>query len=103
MFRNPDVADALANEVAPELAAGQSVPAELDLECALARDIYDTNVDKLHLFGTKLADDLTTTYAAIRSEPQYFSLDARLVATSSHTPCPSARRMRMCAFRYGSR
>jgi putative nucleotidyltransferase with HDIG domain len=35
------VADALANEVAPELAAGQSVPAELDLACLERMDLLD--------------------------------------------------------------
>ncbi len=49
----------------------------------LARDIYDTNVDKLHFFGTKLGDDLTNAYAAIRSEPQYFSLEAKMPRASA--------------------
>jgi putative nucleotidyltransferase with HDIG domain len=35
------VADALANEVAPEFAAGQHVPATLDLECLARMDLVD--------------------------------------------------------------
>jgi hypothetical protein len=41
----------------------------------LSRSIYDQNVEKLYLFGPKLAGDIATVYNAIRSEPQYFSME----------------------------
>lgn len=52
----------------------------------LSRHVFDENIDKLHVFGTKIAGELTQTYAAIRSEPQYFSLE-------SHTPRATAIRI----------
>lgn len=44
----------------------------------LSRTTFDDNVEKLSLFGPKLAGDLTTTYAAFRSEPQYFTLETTM-------------------------
>jgi hypothetical protein len=44
----------------------------------LSRTIFDNNVEKLSLFGPKTANDLTATYAAIRSEPQYFTLETSM-------------------------
>lgn len=44
----------------------------------LSRAIFDQNIDKVSLFGAKLGGDLTTVYAAIRSEPQYFTLEATM-------------------------
>jgi hypothetical protein len=41
----------------------------------LNRASYDESVDKLHLFGAKLATDLANVYNAIRTEPQYFSME----------------------------
>ena len=52
----------------------------------LSRQVFDENIDKLHVFGPKVAGDLTQAYAAIRSEPQYFSLE-------SHTPRATAIRI----------
>jgi len=44
----------------------------------LSRTVFDHNVDKLSLFGPKLAGDLASVYAAIRSEPQYFTLETTM-------------------------
>jgi hypothetical protein len=44
----------------------------------LSRSNFDLNVDKLGLFGPKLAGDLANVYAAIRSEPQYFTLETTM-------------------------
>lgn len=44
----------------------------------LSRVIFDQNVDKISIFGAKLAGDLTNVYGAIRSEPQYFTLEATM-------------------------
>lgn len=44
----------------------------------LSRSIFDLNVDKLGLFGPKIAGDLTNVYAAIRPEPQYFTLESTM-------------------------
>lgn len=49
----------------------------------LSRVIFDQNMDKLFLFGSKLSDDLTNAYGAIRSEPQYFTLDAKMPRASA--------------------
>lgn len=44
----------------------------------LSRHVYDSNLEKLFLFSTKLANDLTQVYAAIRTEPQYFTLETTM-------------------------
>lgn len=44
----------------------------------LSRAIFDQNIEKVSLFGAKLGGDLTTVYSAIRSEPQYFELEASM-------------------------
>jgi hypothetical protein len=44
----------------------------------LSRNVFDDNVDKLSLFGPKIASDLTSTYAAFRSDPQYFTLETTM-------------------------
>jgi len=44
----------------------------------LSRAIFDQNIEKVSLFGPKLGGDLTNVYAAIRSEPQYFTLEATM-------------------------
>ena len=49
----------------------------------LTRIIFDQNMEKLHVLGNKLTDDLTKAYAAIRSEPQYFTLEAKMPRASA--------------------
>jgi hypothetical protein len=49
----------------------------------LSRNIFDSNVDKLYLLGTKLSDDLMKCYAAVRSEPQYIALEAKMPRASA--------------------
>lgn len=44
----------------------------------LSRSVFDNNIEKLSLFSAKLANDLTTVYAAIRTEPQYFTLETTM-------------------------
>ncbi len=52
----------------------------------LSRSVFDGNVEKLSVFGTKLAGDIASVYAAIRQDPEYFNIEANM-------PRPSAIRM----------
>lgn len=52
----------------------------------LSRSVFDANVEKLSIFGTKLAGDVAGVYAAVRQDPEYFNLEADM-------PRPSAIRM----------
>ncbi len=52
----------------------------------LSRSIFDANVEKLSVFGSKLAGDIAQVYAAVRQDPEYFNLEADM-------PRPSAIRM----------
>lgn len=52
----------------------------------LSRKAFDTNVDKINLLGVKLAGDVTNAYSAVRSDANYFTLEAS-------TPRPNAVRM----------
>ena len=42
----------------------------------LSRKVFDANVDKISNLGAKLAGDIAGVYAAIRSDAEYFTLDA---------------------------
>ena len=42
----------------------------------LNRKAFDGNIDKIPLLGVKLAGDVTTAYAAVRTESAYFTLEA---------------------------
>lgn len=44
----------------------------------LSRATYDQNIEKLASFSPKIVSDLNHVYSAIRSEPQYFTLDATM-------------------------
>jgi hypothetical protein len=44
----------------------------------LTRMTFDQNLEKIVLFGTKLATDITNVYAAIRVDPQYFTLETTM-------------------------
>lgn len=41
----------------------------------LSRSVFDANVDKIVIFGVKLAGELAGAYAAIRQEAEYFNLE----------------------------
>ena len=41
----------------------------------LSRAVFDANVDKIAIFGTKLAGELAGTYAAVRQEAEYQNLE----------------------------
>jgi hypothetical protein len=42
----------------------------------LSRKVFDGNVDKIPLLGVKLAGDVTNAYASIRTDADYFTLEA---------------------------
>lgn len=42
----------------------------------LSRKMFDSNVDKVNLLGVKLASDVTNAYSAVRTESNYFTLEA---------------------------
>lgn len=44
----------------------------------LSRSVFDHHVEKIGVFGAKMAGDLAQVYAAIRSEPQYFNLETTM-------------------------
>lgn len=44
----------------------------------LSRKVYEKNIEKLSFFSPKLVTDLNAVYSAIRSEPQYFTLDTSM-------------------------
>ncbi len=52
----------------------------------LSRKVFDANIEKVGLLGVKLSGDVTNAYAAVRSESDYFTLEAS-------TPRPNAVRM----------
>lgn len=49
----------------------------------LTRAVFENHIDQLSLLGSKLAGDIAQVYAAIRSEPQYFTLDATMPRASA--------------------
>ena len=49
----------------------------------LSRAVFEGNIEHLSLLGSKLAGDVAQVYAAIRSEPQYFTMDAAMPRASA--------------------
>ncbi len=49
----------------------------------LSRSVFDANVDKISIFGAKLAGDLAGAYAAIRQEAEYFNLERTMPRTTA--------------------
>lgn len=49
----------------------------------LSRAVFDANVEKISILGSKLAGDSAQVYAAIRQDPEYFNLEANMPRASA--------------------
>ena len=49
----------------------------------LNRTVFESHIEQLPLLGPKIAGDAVQVYGAIRSEPQYFTLDAAMPRASA--------------------
>lgn len=49
----------------------------------LSRMVFDANVDKISIFGSKIAGELAGVYAAVRQDPEYYNLEKGMPRTTA--------------------